>query len=110
MNNSMASFGLSIAGEFSAAPNDCGLWIHGVDLGSVFDGTYAGSVSVGNCTFWNDWESWDDDMKSGIKQFVLTSMDALQNYFYWTWKIGNSSLSGKVEAPFWSYQLGLAKG
>ena len=34
----------------------------------------------------------------------------LQNYFFWTWKIGNSSVTGKVEAPAWSYQLGLQQG
>lgn len=33
-----------------------------------------------------------------------------KNYFFWTWKIGNSSTSGKVEAPAWSYQLGLQNG
>jgi len=37
-------------------------------------------------------------------------MDALQNYFFWTWKIGNSSVSGKVESPAWSYQLGINNG
>ena len=33
-----------------------------------------------------------------------------QNYFFWTWKIGNSLVSGKVETPAWSYQLGLKEG
>ena len=33
-----------------------------------------------------------------------------QNYFFWTWKIGNSSVTGKVESPAWSYQLGLQEG
>jgi glucan 1,3-beta-glucosidase len=62
-------------------------------------------------------------------QFTLASMDALQDWFFWTWKvrlplrllctlvgltfptqIGNSSTSGTVEAPLWSYQLGLQVG
>lgn len=33
-----------------------------------------------------------------------------QNWFFWTWKIGNSSVTGKVMAPHWSYQLGLENG
>ena len=33
-----------------------------------------------------------------------------QNWFFWTWKIGNSSVTGKVESPLWSYQLGLDQG
>jgi len=37
-------------------------------------------------------------------------MDALQNWFFWTWKIGNSSVDNSVRAPFWSYQLGLQQG
>ncbi len=41
---------------------------------------------------------------------MLTSMESLQNWFFWTWKIGNSTQTGTVSAPFWSYQLGLANG
>ena len=33
-----------------------------------------------------------------------------QNYFFWTWKIGNSTATGKVETPFWSYLLALEQG
>lgn len=34
----------------------------------------------------------------------------MQDYFFWTWKIGNSTRTGKVETPAWSYQLGLENG
>ena len=37
-------------------------------------------------------------------------MDSLQNWFFWTWKIGNSTQTGTISAPFWSYQLGLQNG
>ena len=42
----------------------------------------------------------------------MSQMDsmALPGYFFWTWKVGNSSITGKVEAPFWSYKLGLDNG
>ena len=40
----------------------------------------------------------------------MLTVSVLQNYFFWTWKIGNSSTTGKVEAPFWSYKLGLEQG
>lgn len=33
-----------------------------------------------------------------------------QNYFFWTWKIGNSTVFNTVMAPQWSYQLGLQNG
>jgi len=42
--------------------------------------------------------------------FDARSLPGSQNYFFWTWKIGNSTATGKVEAPFWSYQLALEQG
>lgn len=36
----------------------------------------------------------------------MAQMDALQNWFYWTWKIAPAQ-SGIVESPVWSYSLGL---
>jgi hypothetical protein len=37
-------------------------------------------------------------------------MDALQNWFFWTWKIGNSTELGYAPSPFWHYKLGLEQG
>lgn len=111
VNNSMGAFGLTTAGEFSNAVTDCGLWLNGVNLGTRYEGTFAGSPpAVGDCEVWTDWTKYDQKMKTDIKNFALSSMDALQDYFFWTWKIGNSSRSGKVESPAWSYQLGLEQG
>lgn len=112
MNTSMGAFGLTAAGEFSNAVTDCGLYVNGVGLGTRYEGTYSPGTwpVVGNCSTWTDWQNWNSTMISGIQQFALASMDALQNWFFWTWKIGNSSTSGVVEAPQWSYQLGLQNG
>ncbi|EDR10975.1 glycoside hydrolase family 5 protein, partial [Laccaria bicolor S238N-H82] len=111
VNNSMSNFGLTTAGEWSNAVTDCGLYLNGVNLGTRYEGTYQGSTSrVGSCTPWTDWQNWDSTMKTAINTFALASMDALQDYFFWTWKIGNSSVSGTVETPAWSYQLGLENG
>lgn len=111
-NTSMSAFGLTTAGEFSNAINDCGLWVNGVNLGTRYEGDYPGGPwpVIGSCEPWTDYQSWNDSMKADIQQFALASMDALQNWFFWTWKIGNSSVTGKVEAPAWSYQLGLQEG
>ncbi len=79
VNQSMAGFGLTTAGEFSNAVNDCGLYVNGVNLGSRFEGTYPGFPDqVGDCTPWLNWENWDQDLKTGLMKFALTSMDALQ--------------------------------
>ncbi|KAI0751685.1 glycoside hydrolase superfamily [Daedaleopsis nitida] len=101
-NQSQVDFGITLSGEFSGAINNCGKWVVGVGQESTF----------AECPTWDDWQNWTPDMKTGIKNFVMSQMDgmALPGYFFWTWKIGNSSVSGKVEAPFWSYQLGLENG
>ncbi|KAF8889766.1 glycoside hydrolase [Gymnopilus junonius] len=111
VNTSMSAFGLTNAGEFSNAVTDCGLFLNGVNLGTRYEGTYPGVWPVvGSCTPWTDWQNYNNATKTAIRQFALASMDALQNYFFWTWKIGNSSISGTVETPAWSYQLGLQNG
>jgi glucan 1,3-beta-glucosidase len=67
-----------MSGEFAASPNDCGFWLHGV-----------GVVSTNpRCPVWDDWASYSDVMKAGIKNFVLASMDAFGDWFFWTWKVG----------------------
>lgn len=45
-----------------------------------------------------------------LSQSLTFATDALQNWFFWTWKVGNSSATGTVQAPLWSYQLGLENG
>ncbi|TIB03003.1 hypothetical protein E3P94_00856 [Wallemia ichthyophaga] len=113
-NQSMNNYGVTIAGEFSLAINDCGT-VNGVDEGTRYEGTYTndqGNVlqpnfGEGACDEFNNWQGWDDQFKSQIKTFGLSSMDALQNFFFWTWRIGKSSKTNDFVNPFWSYQLGL---
>jgi hypothetical protein len=113
VNASMSGFGLTQAGEFSNAVTDCGLWVNGVNQGIRYEGTYVADPSfksVGSCDSWTNWQAYDQATKDAIKNFALASMDALQNWFFWTWKVGNSSITGIVESPAWSYQLGLEQG
>ncbi|KAI3602122.1 glycoside hydrolase family 5 protein [Moniliophthora roreri] len=108
----LTKFGLMNAGEFSNGINDCSLYLNGVEEGVQYDGTYVPNKvpRVGSCDKYTDWPNFTEERKEGIKQFAMASMDALHNYFFWTWKIGNSSVSGKVETPAWSYKLGLDNG
>jgi glucan 1,3-beta-glucosidase len=81
MNDSMTAFGLTSAGEFSNAINDCGTFLNGVGLGARYDGTYTGGGTwpvVGNCDSWVEYTTWSQDLKTSIQQFALASMDALQ--------------------------------
>ena len=77
-NNSMTAFGLTTAGEWSNAINDCGLWVNGVGDGTRYEGTYDGYAYTGDCTPWLDYENWDDAFKQSIEEWALASMSALQ--------------------------------
>ncbi|TFK76576.1 glycoside hydrolase [Pluteus cervinus] len=113
VNDSMTAFGLTTAGEWSNAVTDCGLWLNGVNLGTRYEGTFQdGSTwpKIGSCDTWTNYKAYTDDTKTAMRQFALATMDALQDYFFWTWKIGASSQSGDIESPAWSYQLGLQQG
>lgn len=54
-----------------------------------------------------DSSQWNQTIKDGLREVALASMDALQNWFFWTWKIGPNASNNTVMAPLWSYQLGL---
>lgn len=102
INTTQSTFGIITAGEWSVAINDCGLFVDGVGATVAYAG--------GSCDQWNEWENWDQTTKDDLKNFALATMDALQNWFFWTWKIGNSTVDNAVRAPFWSYKLGLDNG
>ena len=79
-NTSMSAFGMTSAGEFSNAINDCGLFVNGVNLGTRYEGNYTGGPwpVIGSCEPWTDWTTWNDTMKADIQQYALASMSALQ--------------------------------
>lgn len=101
LNGSRNNFGVTIAGEFSNAINDCGLYVRGVG---------GNPQTSADCSIYNNADAWNATMKDGFRNFMLASMDALGDWFFWTWKIGNDSVTGTVQAPLWSYQLGLQGG
>ncbi|KAF9022002.1 glycoside hydrolase [Hymenopellis radicata] len=94
------TFGFNYAGEWSNGYNDCGLFLNGVN------GTH---TYGGDCGAWEDSSGWDASTKAGVGAYMQAQMDAYKDYFFWTWKIGNST-AGIVQAPLWSYQLGLEGG
>ncbi|KAJ6452459.1 glycoside hydrolase family 5 protein [Mycena sanguinolenta] len=99
LNTSRQQFGVTVAGEFSNGYNDCGLYLNGVN----------GTETYGDCTLWLDSSTWNATVIAGVNAFALASMDALGDWFFWTWKIG-AAANGIVSSPLWSYQLGLEGG
>ncbi|KAJ7692238.1 glycoside hydrolase superfamily [Mycena rosella] len=98
IDTSRSAFGVTVAGEFSNGYNDCGLFV-----------TKGTPTYGGDCSLWEDASTWNATVKEGVLQFALASMDAMGDWFFWTWKIGQAS-NGVVRAPLWSYQLGLEGG
>ncbi|KAJ7683958.1 glycoside hydrolase superfamily, partial [Mycena rosella] len=52
--------------QWAASPNDCGYFLRGYD----------------------DYLNYNESMVAGINDYVLASMDATGDWFFWTWKIG----------------------
>ncbi|MBW0518499.1 hypothetical protein O181_058214 [Austropuccinia psidii MF-1] len=119
-NQTNTDFGFNFAGEYSLAMNDCGLWLNNIGVGNRYDGTYPNSTSpdltnfppIGSCELWNNYRNWSNDMKDHIADLAATSQDAMQNSFFWTWKISqlNRAKDGLKPNPLWDYQLGLQQG
>ncbi|CCO32663.1 putative glucan 1,3-beta-glucosidase D [Rhizoctonia solani AG-1 IB] len=114
-NESMAAFGMTISGEFSSAFNDCGFFLNGVNLGARYDGTFrfynGANAGAGSCVKWMDQRLWSTAEREAIRQFALSSFDSYRNFFFWTWKIGESTTWGNIVAsPLWSYKHGLENG
>jgi glucan 1,3-beta-glucosidase len=77
---SQKQFGVTVAGEFSNGWNDCGLFLHGADQGQV--------TFPGDCSQWqSEYVNWGPDVKDGLMNFATASMDTLENWFFWTWKV-----------------------
>lgn len=75
---SRSSFGISFAGEWSSTWNDCGLFLNGIGLRATYGG---------DCEQWQDSTNWNASTKAGILQLGMATMDALDSWFFWTWKV-----------------------
>ncbi|KAJ7195067.1 glycoside hydrolase [Mycena pura] len=100
LNVSRSNFGVTLAGEFSNGYNDCGLYLTGVNGTQTYGG---------DCSLWENASSWNATVKAGVRAFALASMDALGDWFFWTWKIGEAA-DGVVRSPLWSFKAGLEGG
>lgn len=68
---------MTVAGEWSNGFNDCGLFLRAVGMPPLTTG----------CAAWEDASGWDQATKDGVKNFALASMDAFQDWYFWTWKV-----------------------
>lgn len=83
VNTSQTAFGVTVAGEFSNAVNDCGLFVKARGIAVTYGG---------DCAYWEDATQWNATTRAGIQAWAMASMDAFQNWFFWTWKVTYSVL------------------
>ncbi|KAI9609192.1 hypothetical protein KEM48_002898 [Puccinia striiformis f. sp. tritici PST-130] len=103
-NQTNTEFGFNLAGEYSLAPLR---W----DISNTTAPDTKNFPMVGSCDPWKDYRTWTPDMKKSIADLAATSQDAMQNSFFWTWKISRSIRTPDVKPnPMWDYQLGLQQG
>jgi hypothetical protein len=105
-NDTSASYGVVIGGEWSNAVNNCGKWLNGVGSGNSYDTLPGGRT----CAYWENWQAWSPAQRAEIRSYNMAQMDALQNFFFWTWRIGNSTEYGYATSPQWHYKLGVEQG
>ncbi|TFY76332.1 hypothetical protein EWM64_g7678, partial [Hericium alpestre] len=77
INTSRSTFGVTVGGEFSNGYNDCGLFVNGVSNSHNYPG---------DCTVFTDWQNWNSTFKEGLKNYATASMDAIGDWYFWTWK------------------------
>jgi glucan 1,3-beta-glucosidase len=110
-SNAFKQHGLYIAGEFSLAINDCGLYLNNVGQGARYEGDYPGLTTVyGSCSDFDDWTSYNASHIQSIHNFAIAQMSSLRNFFFWTWTIGDSIVTNATVNPAWNYKLGLQQG
>ncbi|KAL1410922.1 hypothetical protein Q8F55_001865 [Vanrija albida] len=100
-NDTQTEWGIVLGGEWSIAWNDCGKWLLGVNSPPIYPSS---------CAPYDQWMNYNQTFKDELKNLAMASMDSLQNWFFWTWKIGNSTELGYPSSPFWHYKLGLKEG
>lgn len=109
----LQQFGVTMAGEWSLAPNDCGLFLNGPFQGVRYDGTFSSGdfKKQGDCEPFDDWLSYSNATKQDMLNGAIAQMQSFRNFFFWTWKIGGSvRLAGLPPNPNWNYKLGLEQG
>ena len=79
---SKTNFGITISGEFSSSWRECGLFL---------SGTADATTTQGDCALFTQWQTWNQTFKDGVRAFTQAEMDALQNWWFWTWKVCLSS-------------------
>lgn len=97
----------TIVGEWTGAQTDCAKWLNGLGKGARYDGTLAGSSTVGSCDgkYTGTVAGLSNADKDNLAHFIDAQLDAYEQrtgWVFWTWKTES--------APEWHMKDLLAAG
>jgi glucan 1,3-beta-glucosidase len=79
-----------VVGEWTAAMTDCAAALNGYGIGARYDGTFAGSTFRGSCENVNFIETWSQQFKDDMRQYVEAQLDVFelysQGWIFWNFK------------------------
>ena len=58
-------------------------------------GVGVGTSYGGDCSVWQDSSAWTAGTKAGLMAFASAEMDALGDWFFWTWKVSMGFILGR---------------
>ena len=91
--NDSAGSHWAVCGEWLAALTDCAPWLNGVGRGARWLGDYDNSPKYGLCDQYLNLDTWSDDYKKRVRQYIEAQLDAFEQgkgWIFWNWKTENA--------------------
>ncbi|KAI3402439.1 hypothetical protein KGF56_004847 [Candida oxycetoniae] len=79
----------TVAGEWSAALNDCAFWLNGVGRGARYEGKHDNAPYMGSCAPYLDIATWPEEHKTNVRRYIEAQLDAFEyngGWIFWNWK------------------------
>jgi aryl-phospho-beta-D-glucosidase BglC (GH1 family) len=116
--NARTNLTMTITGEFSAAVNDCGIYLNGVKLGNRFNGDFDHPSLNGDnnakpctkcaCYQYTNYKGYTTEYIKFLKKFVERQMEVYElgggGWFFWNFRTEDHL------SPSWDFLLGLEQG
>jgi aryl-phospho-beta-D-glucosidase BglC (GH1 family) len=111
-------FAMTVTGEFSAAVNDCGVYLNGMKLGSRLNGDFDHPSLNGDnnakpctncaCYKYTNYGNYTTEFKGFLKKFVERQMETFEagggGWFFWNFRTQDHL------SPAWDFLLGVEQG
>lgn len=100
----------TVTGEWTAAQNDCALYLNGFQVGARYDGSFPGSYYIGTCNGQNQIAGLSQQQRQEAREYILAQLDTYETasgWFFWAgktesaelWDFGKLVTSGLMPQP-----------